>query len=186
MLHSALWMALRSLVLPSGAVIFEQLAYGDVSTAAYLTIHNMVRTQQRRARSSSSSSSWLPQRPAADGSSLCISRTHAVTHSISALKHQRTTHHHHCQVAYVISKFGSPALQASLLPRLTAMDSLASYCLTEPGSGSDAASLTTSATPVEGGWLLQGSKAFISGAGASDVYLVRRDEPCLCLMLLCL
>lgn len=45
------------------------------------------------------------------------------------------------------------------------MESLASYCLTEPGSGSDAASLATTATPVEGGWLISGSKAFISGAG---------------------
>lgn len=52
------------------------------------------------------------------------------------------------------------------------MEALASYCLTEPGSGSDAASLATTAAPVEGGWLLSGSKAFISGAGASDLYLV--------------
>ena len=52
------------------------------------------------------------------------------------------------------------------------MDYLASYCLTEPGSGSDAASLRTTASPVENGWVLTGDKAFISGAGTSDVYLV--------------
>jgi alkylation response protein AidB-like acyl-CoA dehydrogenase len=71
-----------------------------------------------------------------------------------------------------VSKFGSQALKEQYLPQLTSLDKLASYCLTEPGSGSDAASLATSAVPVEGGWLLSGSKAFISGAGASDVYLV--------------
>jgi alkylation response protein AidB-like acyl-CoA dehydrogenase len=71
-----------------------------------------------------------------------------------------------------VSKFGSQALKEQYLPQLTSLDKLASYCLTEPGSGSDAASLATSAIPVEGGWLLTGSKAFISGAGASDVYLV--------------
>jgi hypothetical protein len=85
-----------------------------------------------------------------------------------------TLHDHLCkdaprlqtlQVAYVISRFGSAGLKSTYLPRLTSMESLASYCLTEPGSGSDAASLATSATPVEGGWLLSGSKAFISGAG---------------------
>jgi hypothetical protein len=64
-----------------------------------------------------------------------------------------------------VSKFGSAGLKAQYLPRLTSMESLASYCLTEPGSGSDAASLATIATPVEGGWLISGSKAFISGAG---------------------
>lgn len=76
------------------------------------------------------------------------------------------------RVAYVVSKFGSAALKHKYLPSLTSLESLASYCLTEPGSGSDAASLTTTALPVEGGWLISGSKAFISGAGASDVYLV--------------
>ena len=64
-------------------------------------------------------------------------------------------------------RYGSEELKARYLPSLTSMAALASYCLTEPGSGSDAASLKTSATPVEGGWLLSGSKAFISGAGGS-------------------
>lgn len=79
------------------------------------------------------------------------------------------------QVAYVISRFGSAGLKSAYLPRLTSMESLASYCLTEPGSGSDAASLATSATPVEGGWLLSGSKAFISGAGMVFIYLCCYD-----------
>lgn len=54
---------------------------------------------------------------------------------------------------------------------VASMESLASYCLTGPGSGSDAGSLATSATLVEGGWLLRGSKAFISGAGVGLLYL---------------
>lgn len=59
------------------------------------------------------------------------------------------------------------------------MEYLASYCLTEPGSGSDAASLKTAAVPVPGGggWKLTGSKAFISGGGVSDVYLVMARTP---------
>lgn len=71
-----------------------------------------------------------------------------------------------------VHKFGDAAIKEKYLPSLSSLDKLASYCLTEPGSGSDAASLATSAVPVEGGWLLSGSKAFISGAGSSDVYLV--------------
>jgi alkylation response protein AidB-like acyl-CoA dehydrogenase len=68
--------------------------------------------------------------------------------------------------------------RAALLKRLCSMESFAAYCLTEPSSGSDAASLSTSARrgtcPATGepGWLLRGSKAFISGAGVADVYLV--------------
>jgi hypothetical protein len=54
---------------------------------------------------------------------------------------------------------------------VTSMESLASYCLTGPDSGSDAGSLATCATPVEGGWLLRGSKAFMSGAGVGLYYL---------------
>ena len=65
--------------------------------------------------------------------------------------------------------------RAAWVPRLAAMDSLASYCLTEPGAGSDAASLATTAKRAGGGggdYVLTGSKAFISGGGTSDVYLV--------------
>lgn len=101
-----------------GAVIFESLAYGDVSTTAYLTIHNM-----------------------------CCS---------------------------LIDRFGTDELRAEWLPRLIKMDLLSSYCLTEPGSGSDAASLQTTARHKPGStdYVLNGSKAFISGGGVSDVYLV--------------
>ncbi|OYU70247.1 MAG: acyl-CoA dehydrogenase [Alphaproteobacteria bacterium PA2] len=98
------------------AIIFEALAEGDVSTSAFLSIHNMA--------------SWM------------------------------------------IDRFGSDLLRRKYLPRLTTMDLIASYCLTEPSSGSDAASLRTSA--VRGGdhFVLNGSKAFISGAGVSDIYVV--------------
>ncbi|KAI5081995.1 hypothetical protein GOP47_0001738 [Adiantum capillus-veneris] len=101
-----------------GAVIFETLAYGDVSTTAYLTIHNM-----------------------------CCS---------------------------LIDRFGTEELRAQWLPRLTTMELLSSYCLTEPGSGSDAASLQTTARQKPGNtdYILNGSKAFISGGGVSDIYLV--------------
>ena len=61
---------------------------------------------------------------------------------------------------------------SNYLPRLCSMDALASYCLTEPGSGSDAAFLKTTAKRDGKDYLLTGSKAFISGGGASDVYLV--------------
>jgi alkylation response protein AidB-like acyl-CoA dehydrogenase len=98
------------------AIIFEALAYGDVSTAAFLSIHNMA--------------SWM------------------------------------------IDKFGSPALREQYLPRLTTMELIASYCLTEPGSGSDAAGLRTTAVRDGDHYVLNGSKAFISGAGVSDLYVV--------------
>ena len=99
------------------AILFEELAAGCTSTAAYLSIHNMV--------------SWM------------------------------------------IDRFGDEAQRRRWLPDLCTMKLLASYCLTEPGSGSDAASLRTTARP-EGNdsYVLNGSKAFISGAGVSDLYLV--------------
>ena len=73
----------------------------------------------------------------------------------------------------MIDTFGDEAQRRRWLPDLCAMRLLASYCLTEPGSGSDAASLRTTAR-AEGNsaYVLDGSKAFISGAGASDLYLV--------------
>jgi len=98
------------------AIIFEALAYGDVSTAAYLSIHNMA--------------SWM------------------------------------------IDRFGSQAQREQYLPRLTTMELIASYCLTEPGSGSDAAGLRTTAVRDGDDYVLNGSKAFISGAGVSDLYVV--------------
>ena len=98
------------------SIVFEQLSYGDVSTAAFISIHNMA--------------SWM------------------------------------------IDRFGSDDLRGRYLPRLTTMELIASYCLTEPGSGSDAAALSTTAKRDGDDYLLTGSKAFISGAGVSDVYLV--------------
>ncbi|HVM99362.1 MAG TPA: isobutyryl-CoA dehydrogenase [Caulobacteraceae bacterium] len=98
------------------AIVFEALAGGDVSTAAFLSIHNMA--------------SWM------------------------------------------IDRFGDAALRQRFLPRLCRMDLIASYCLTEPGSGSDAASLKTSARREGDDYVLNGAKAFISGAGTSDLYVV--------------
>jgi len=98
------------------SIIFEALSYGDVPTAAFLTIHNMC--------------TWM------------------------------------------IDRFGSAGLRARLVPRLASMDVIASYCLTEPGSGSDAASLRTTARLEGSQYILNGSKAFISGGGVSDIYVV--------------
>ena len=98
------------------AIIFEALAHGDVSSAAFLSIHNMA--------------SWM------------------------------------------IDKFGSKLLREKYLPRLATMELIASYCLTEPGSGSDAAALRTTAKRDGDHYVLNGSKAFISGAGVSDIYVV--------------
>src|SRR5688572_20899515 len=98
------------------SIVFEQLSYGDVPTAAFISIHNMA--------------SWM------------------------------------------IDRFGSDELRRRYLPRLTTMELIASYALTEPGSGSDAAALKTTARKDGGDYVLNGSKAFISGAGASDIYVV--------------
>ena len=98
------------------SIIFEALSYGDVPTAAYLTIHNMA--------------SWM------------------------------------------IDRFGSDDLRQRYLPRLTTMELIASYCLTEPGSGSDAANMRTTAKLDGDHYVLNGGKAFISGGGVSDIYVV--------------
>ena len=71
----------------------------------------------------------------------------------------------------MIDKFGSEETKAKWLPALTSMDKVFSYCLTEPGSGSDAAALRTRAERTNEGWRLNGTKAFISGGGYSDVYV---------------
>lgn len=71
----------------------------------------------------------------------------------------------------MIDKFGTAEDKARWLPQLCTMEKVFSYCLTEPGSGSDAAALRTRAEAVEGGWKLNGTKAFISGGGYSDVYV---------------
>ncbi len=77
----------------------------------------------------------------------------------------------HNMVAAMIDKFGSAAMQEKWLPALCSMEKIASYCLTEPGSGSDAAALRTRAEATETGYKLNGTKAFISGGGYSDLYL---------------
>lgn len=78
----------------------------------------------------------------------------------------------HNMACWMVDRFGDTALRAKLLPDMTAMAKFASYCLTEPGSGSDAASLRTRAERRGDIYVLNGTKAFISGAGASDVYVV--------------
>ncbi len=79
----------------------------------------------------------------------------------------------HNMVTWMVDRFGDNALRAKYIPKLTAADMIGSYCLTEPGAGSDAASLKTSAK-ADGNshYVLNGAKVFISGGGFSDVYLV--------------
>src|SRR5258708_25505102 len=105
------------------SIVFEQLSYGDVSTAAFISIHNMA--------------SWM------------------------------------------IDGFGGDELRRRFLPKLTTMEAIASYCLTEPGSGSDAAALATTARRDGDHYCLNGAKAFIFGARTSDGYvaLVRTRGP---------
>ena len=71
----------------------------------------------------------------------------------------------------MIDKFGSDEARAKWLPGLVSMETVFSYCLTEPGSGSDAAALRTKAERTNEGWRLNGAKAFISGGSYSDAYL---------------
>ena len=78
----------------------------------------------------------------------------------------------HNMAAWMIDAFGSPAQRGQWLPKLCAMEFLASYCLTEPGAGSDAAALVTRATRDGDTYVLNGQKQFISGAGAGDLYVV--------------
>src|SRR6201986_5218942 len=84
----------------------------------------------------------------------------------------------HNMASWMIDRFGNDEQRQRLLPKLVTMDKIASYCLTEPGSGSDAASLKTRAVKDGDHYVLNGSKAFISGAGVSDVYvcMVRTGE----------
>ncbi len=78
----------------------------------------------------------------------------------------------HNMVAWMVSKYASDAQRAAWMPKLTSMEWLSSYCLTEPGCGSDAAALTTTAKREGDRYVLNGAKQFISGAGASDFYFV--------------
>ena len=98
------------------ALVFEQLAAGDISHTAMMTIHNMA--------------TWM------------------------------------------VDRYADDDLRAKYVPRLTAGELIASYCLTEPGAGSDAASLATKAVKDGSDYVLNGSKTFISGAGWSDIYVV--------------
>jgi hypothetical protein len=97
------------------ALIFEELAAGCTSTAAYISIHNMA--------------TWM------------------------------------------IDRFGDDSVRSKFVPGLCAMDLFASYCLTEPGAGSDAAGLKTRAVRDGDSYVLNGTKAFISGGGRADVYV---------------
>ncbi len=78
----------------------------------------------------------------------------------------------HNMCAWMIDSFGSDDQRARWVPKLCAMEVTSSYCLTEPGSGSDAAALRTTARPEGNELVLNGSKAFISGGGFSDLYIV--------------
>ena len=74
----------------------------------------------------------------------------------------------HNMAIWMISKFGSEELKTEWFPQLSSGEKLASYCLIEPGSGSDSASLRTTAKKDGDNFILNGSKAFISGSGATD------------------
>jgi len=84
----------------------------------------------------------------------------------------------HNMGAWMIDRFGSAALKDKYLPSLVTMDRMASYCLTEPGSGSDAAALKARAVRDGNSYVVTGSKAFISGGGENDLYvtMVRTGE----------
>jgi alkylation response protein AidB-like acyl-CoA dehydrogenase len=78
----------------------------------------------------------------------------------------------HNMCAWMIDRYGSAEQRAAFLPKLCTMEHLASYCLTEPGAGSDAAALKTKAVRDGDHYILDGQKQFISGAGVSDLYVV--------------
>ncbi len=84
----------------------------------------------------------------------------------------------HNMASWMIDRFGSQTVKDKYLPDLVTMDRLGSYCLTEPGSGSDAAALKTRAVRDGDDWIVTGSKQFISGAGENEVYvtMVRTGE----------
>jgi alkylation response protein AidB-like acyl-CoA dehydrogenase len=84
----------------------------------------------------------------------------------------------HNMASWMIDRFGNDDQRRKFLPKLAPMDHIASYCLTEPGAGSDAGNLKTRAVKDGDHYVLNGSKAFISGAGVSDIYvcMVRTGE----------
>lgn len=85
----------------------------------------------------------------------------------------------HNMASWMIDQFGSAEVKAKFLPRLVGMEAMASYCLTEPGSGSDAAALRTTARRDGDDYIVSGTKQFISGGGVNDLYvtMVRTGEP---------
>ena len=78
----------------------------------------------------------------------------------------------HNMASWMIDRFGSDEQRRRFLPKLCSMEHIASYCLTEPGAGSDAAALKTKAVRDGDHYVINGVKQFISGAGASDIYVV--------------
>ncbi len=84
----------------------------------------------------------------------------------------------HNMAAWMIDRFGTEATRRRFLPKLCSMEHFSSYCLTEPGAGSDAAALATRAAQNGDHYVLNGTKAFISGGGRSDIYvaMVRTGE----------
>src|SRR6202021_3080874 len=78
----------------------------------------------------------------------------------------------HNMCAWMIDTFGTDEQRKAWVPRLASMEVIASYCLTEPGAGSDAGALRTRAVQEGGDYVLDGVKQVLSGAGASDVYVV--------------
>ncbi len=85
----------------------------------------------------------------------------------------------HNMCTWMIDTYGTPEQRKSLVPQLASMELIASYCLTEPGAGSDASALRTKAVRDGDHYVLDGVKQFISGAGTSDVYVVmaRTGDP---------
>lgn len=84
----------------------------------------------------------------------------------------------HNMASWMIDRFGSQTVKDKYLPQLVTMENIASYCLTEPSSGSDAAALKTTARKDGDHYVLNGSKQFISGAGSNEIYvaMVRTGE----------
>ena len=84
----------------------------------------------------------------------------------------------HNMVSWMIDVNGTPEQREEYCPRLTSGEIIGSYCLTEPGSGSDASALATTCTRDGDDYVLNGSKCFISGAGVHDLYAVMvRTDP---------
>src|ERR1700754_3567962 len=78
----------------------------------------------------------------------------------------------HNMASWMIDRFGSQAVKDKYLPQMITMERIGSYCLTEPGSGSDAAALKTKAVKEGDHYVVTGSKAFISGGGENEIYVV--------------